>query len=100
MYVRVKREKLVGATVMLLACMEAMRPCNADAALAAALPSICPTPLACLLRPDRVQTVFLNVEPTDQVSSLKQKLQELLQQVGVDAPPDACTVLDPFLPPL
>lgn len=28
------------------------------------------------------QTVFLHVDPTDTVSMLKQKLQELLQKVG------------------
>lgn len=39
----------------------------------ASSPSCCSTPQ---------QTVFLHVDPTDTVSMLKQKLQELLQKVG------------------
>ena len=82
MYVRVKREKLVsplGIVALLQAASQCLRPswllCKpASQAATAAAAAAAPT--------HPCQTVFLHVDPTDTVSMLKQKLQELLQKVG------------------
>jgi hypothetical protein len=65
MYIRIKREKLVSR----LCVSKHSRACTGFA------------PLQAILSP-HVQTVFMHVEPTDTVTMLKDKLQELLQQVS------------------
>ena len=77
MYVRVKREKLVSLLLTPPAVKCGWLALDTSMPVMLTLQAsphccCCPTP----------QTVFLHVDPTDTVTMLKQKLQELLQKVG------------------